>query len=99
MIANQNNKDPYLNVTTTQDTAALDKIKALNCKHGDWYNDLTGRAMYLCLNGNGRAKATTNQYLERTDVNAIKCRLNCPLPPGKCVKDGVKRYISTISTW
>lgn len=55
--------------------------------------------MYLCLNGNGRPKASNNQYLERTDVNALKCKVNCPLPPGKCKKDGIARKLSITSSW
>ncbi|KAL4508253.1 hypothetical protein ABPG72_003557 [Tetrahymena utriculariae] len=98
MIANQN-VAPYQNVTTSQDTTKLDSLKKLNCKHGDWYNDVAGKAMYLCLNGNGRKLSTKNQYLERTDVNALKCKVGCPLPPGQCLKDGIKRKLSDVSTW
>lgn len=77
----------------------MSTIKSLNCKHGDWYNDLSGPALYLCLNSNGRNDGSTNQRLDRTDVNAVKCRVGCPLPPGECIKDGVTRKISDPTTW
>lgn len=99
MIANKNIEPAYANVTAAQDPTALSKLKSLNCKHGDWYNDVAGSAMYLCLNGANRPKATANQYLERIDVNAIKCKVNCPLPPGKCAKDTVIRKLSDLTSW
>ncbi|EAR99597.2 IPT/TIG domain protein (macronuclear) [Tetrahymena thermophila SB210] len=98
MVANKNGS-PYKNVTDDQNTTKLDTLKKLNCQHGDWYNDVAGKAMYLCLNGNGRTKTTTNQYLERTDVNALKCKIGCPLPPGQCIKDGQPRKLSDIKSW
>ncbi|KAL4484574.1 hypothetical protein ABPG74_019751 [Tetrahymena malaccensis] len=98
MIANKN-VQPYQNVTAGQDPAALSTMKSLNCKHGDWYNDIAGQAMWLCLNANGRPKATTNQYLERVDLNALSCLVNCPLPPFKCKKDGIARRLSNPATW
>ncbi|KAL4508252.1 hypothetical protein ABPG72_003556 [Tetrahymena utriculariae] len=93
------NVQPYQNVTTTQDATALTPMKNLNCKHGDWYNDIAGQAFWLCLNANGRPKATTNQYLERIDLNALSCLDNCPLPPFKCKKDGIPRQLSNPATW
>jgi len=32
-------------------------------------------------------------------VNALACKYNCPLPVGKCVKDGIPRKLSDPTTW
>lgn len=99
MIANKNVID-YKNVTNAQEAAPLTTLLSLNCKHGDWYNHVDGKAMYLCLNSKNRPKeAALSHYLERVDVNALKCKVNCPLPPGKCVKDNIPRKLSDVATW
>lgn len=93
----------YANVTTgltdQQSSAALTTLLSRNCNHGDWYNHVAGSAFYLCLNQNGRTSGSTNQLLERTDVNALACKYNCPLPVGECVKDGISRKYSDTTTW
>ncbi|KAL4484526.1 hypothetical protein ABPG74_019703 [Tetrahymena malaccensis] len=98
MIAGVNGQ-LYKNVTSGQDPTALTNLKTLNCNHGDWFNDIAGQALWLCLNAKNRPKATNLQYLERIDLNALSCLANCPLPPGQCKKDGVTRRISNLSTW
>ncbi|EAR87205.2 IPT/TIG domain protein (macronuclear) [Tetrahymena thermophila SB210] len=89
----------YKNITSGQDPTALANLKTLNCNHGDWFNDIVGQALWLCLNAKNRPKATNLQYLERVDLNALSCLANCPLPPGQCKKDGVLRRISNLATW
>jgi hypothetical protein len=77
----------------------LTKILSRDCAHGDWFNHVAGKAFYLCLNQKGRTSGSTNQLFERTDVNALACKYNCPLPVGKCLKDGIPRKLSDPTTW
>lgn len=103
MIANKN-VEFFKNLTDasslpTQDPAPLATLKTRVCKHGDWYNDVATSSLYLCLNSNGRTSGSTNQKLDRTDVNAVKCRVGCALPPGLCIPDGITRLLSDVASW
>ena len=57
---------------------------------GDWYHDVTNQLLHVAVTAN------TKQQIR---VNAIKCRLNCPIPVLVTPKDGIIRLWSNATQW
>jgi len=64
------------------------------CKFGDYIHDMDKRTLTVCFSARGKL----GQF-DKISMNALPCKLACPVPNANCVKESKARHWENPNDW